>query len=320
MSDLFTKIGPEMVPAIPRPESILGRHVSPKATAPPRRIQDAFPIPPVDGIHGWVMDAAWHCRKAGMTASEAVAKIRSFEGSLRRPFQHHEAEEAVEKVYSTKIEKGAKIDRIPELPPWNARETARIHQTLGLTTGDLVAESPEDDPAGIHPRGIITMLFPDPDGLICIGKSMSIFSTDPLAAHRHLRSSQFIVPAYMLATWGKTQAGKESQHTKENTGPRRFIVLDFDSPPPEQHPSIIHHLAKFRPLVMALKSGGKSLHAWFPTTTSVEDDRLFWRLGISLGADPALFRNPSQFVRIPNGTRNTRAKQEVVYFNPAASQ
>jgi len=320
MSDPSTQSGPEMVPAIPRPESILGRHGSTNATSSPRRIQDPFPEPPVDGIRGWIMDAAWHCRKAGMNAGEAVAKIRSLEGSLRRRLQHHEAEEAVEKVFSTKIEKGAKIERIPELPPWNAKETARIHQTLGLTAGDLVAESPEDDPAGIHPRGIITMLFPDPAGLICIGKSMSSFSTDPLAAHRHLRSSQFIVPAYMLAKWGKTQAGKESQHTKENTGPRRFIVFDFDSPPPEQHPSIIHHLAKFRPLVMALKSGGRSLHAWFPTTTSVEDDRLFWRLGISLGADPALFRNPSQFVRLPNGTRENGRPQEVVYLNPAASQ
>ena len=76
-------------------------------------------------------------------------------------------------------------------------------------------------------------------------------------------------------------------HAKSNTGPRRFIVCDFDEPSPEQHPAIIMHLSKFRPLTMALSSGGKGLHAWFPTTTSIEDDRLFWRLCIGLGADPA---------------------------------
>ena len=265
------------------------------------------------------MDAAWHCRKAGMSADEAVAKVRSFEGSLRRPFKHHEVEHAVEKVFSTTLAKATKIERVPELPQWNAKETARIHHALALTADDLTTESPEEDPAGIHPCGIIDRLFPNPEGLICVGRSMSEFQTDPLAVHRHLKSAQFIVPAYMLAKWGTTQCGKQSQHTKENTGPRRYIVFDFDSPPPEQHPSIIRHLAKFRPLVMALKSGGKSFHAWFPTTASIEDDRLFWRLGIVLGADAVLFRNPSQFVRLPNGTRNTGAKQEVVNLNFTAA-
>jgi hypothetical protein len=107
-------------------------------------------------------------------------------------------------------------------------------------------------------------------------------------------------------------------HTKMNTGSRRFIVCDFDVPPPEQHPAIIHHLAKFRPLSLVVSSGGKGLHAWFPVTGSEQDDRLFWRICIGLGADPALYRNRSQFVRFPNGIRGNGKRQAVIYFDPSA--
>jgi hypothetical protein len=171
----------------------------------------------------------------------------------------------------------------------------------------------------IPTREILAALFPDSDGLLCVGKSAFSFKTAPLRDHKFLVQSQFIVPAYMSATTGLTQDGKVSAHTKENTGTRRYIVCDFDKPPPDQHAAIIEHLSKFRPLAMALSSGGKSLHAWFPVTDNANDDRLFWRLCIALGADPALYRNHSQFVRIPNGTRDNGSRQYCIYLNPQAS-
>jgi len=264
------------------------------------------------------MDAAWHCRKIGVNAGEAVRLIQSYDGSLRRHLQPREAEDAVEKAYNAKLDPSVKFERPPELPAWNATETARLHRDTKATAQHLIDASPEQDLESFHPRGILERLFPDPAGLLCIGESAFSFLTAPLADHRNLRSKQFITPAFMLATYGETQGGKLSMHAKSNTGPRRFIVCDFDEPPPEQHPAIIMHLAKFRPLTMALSSGGKGFHAWFPTTTSIEDDRLFWRLCIGLGADPALFRNHSQFVRMPNGTRDNGNRQSVVYLNPEA--
>lgn len=285
----------------------------------PKPSQGPFPLPPIDGIHTWTIEAAWYCRKAGMSAGEAVSAIQAYDGTLRRRLQPREAIQAVERAYSVTLTNAGRFERVPELPAWNSKETARLHSTIAATPESLTSESPEEDPADMHPRAILSRLFPDPDGLLCIGRSMSSFTTATLTQHSGIRDSQFIVPAFMLAKYGTTLDGRKSEHTKENTGPRRFIVFDFDSPPPDQHASIIRHLAKFRPLVMVLKSGGRSLHAWFSSTTSIEDDRLFWRLGIALGADPVLFRNPSQFVRLPNGTRNTGAKQEVVYLNPAAA-
>jgi len=126
------------------------------------------------------------------------------------------------------------------------------------------------------------------------------------------------VPAYMSALTGYTQAGRLSKHCKSNTGARRYIVCDFDWPAPEQHPSIITHLAKFRDLTMVVSSGGKSLHAWFPVSASPSDDNIFWRICIALGADPALMKNHSQFVRLPNGTRDNGKPQRCIYFNPTA--
>lgn len=274
-----------------------------------------FPQPPINGIHAWTLEAAWYYRKMGINAGEAVRLIQAFDGTMRRHLQPREAADAVEKAYNAKLDPSVRFDRPPELPSWNSTETARLHRETKTTLQDLIDASPEQDLDSFHPRGIIERLFPDPDGLVCIGESAFKFLTAPLKDHRHLRQKQFITPAFMLATHGETQGGKLSMHAKSNTGPRRFIVCDFDEPAPEQHPAIITHLSKFRPLTMALSSGGKSLHAWFPTTASIEDDRLFWRLCIGLGADPALFRNHSQFVRMPNGTRDNGKRQSVVYLN-----
>jgi hypothetical protein len=278
-----------------------------------------FPEPPHDGINTWMLEASHWYRREGMTQSEAAQRLAAYDGTLRRPFKRNEISRAVEHAYNTKLDKSVHIERKVELPPWNCEETGRIFNQSGTTAADLTVLSPEASPQDLLPQQILSVLFPDPDGLLCVGKSAYDFTTAPLRDHTALWQSQLIVPAYMTSPTGITQDGKPSAHCKANTGPRRYIVCDFDSPPPAEHAAIIEHLAKFRPLALALSSGGKSLHAWFPVSASVNDDRLFWRLCIALGADPALYRNPSQFVRMPNGTRANGKRQHVVYFNPQAA-
>ena len=278
-----------------------------------------FPGPPNDGINTWIMEALHWLRREAVPASEAAQRIAAYDGTLRRPFKRNEISRAVERAYSVKLDKSMRMERKVELPPWNSVETARISDQSGTTVVDITVLSPVSDPQMILPQEILTALFPDPEGLLCVGKSAYDFQTSALRDHTDLWRSQFVVPAYMIAPTGITQDGKTSAHCKANTGTRRYIVCDFDSPPPAEHPAIIEHLAKFRPLALALSSGGKSLHAWFPVTENANDDRLFWRLCVALGADPALYRNPSQFVRMPNGTRNNGKRQHVVYFNPKAA-
>lgn len=162
---------------------------------------------------------------------------------------------------------------------------------------------------------ILKWLFPNPGGLVCVGKSTYEFHTARLDQFKDLTQCQFIVPCYMSKRKGLTQDGKESMHCLDNCGPRRFCVCDFDEPKSNDHPAIIWQLRKTFDLVMALSSGGKSLHAWFNVPEDEEED--FWAHAVPLGADPALMRNRSSFVRIPYGTRDNMARQMPIYFDQA---
>jgi hypothetical protein len=68
---------------------------------------------------------------------------------------------------------------------------------------------------------------------------------------------------------------------------------------------------------MVVSSGKKSLHGWFDVKPEEQDS--FWKLAIKMGADPALMRNRSSFVRIPLGRREGNL-QKVLYFNPDQSK
>ena len=120
----------------------------------------------------------------------------------------------------------------------------------------------------------------------------------------------------MTAQTGHTQEGKESEHCLENTGPRRFLVIEQDSGTIDEQAAVLLHLAADRPLALAVHSGSKSLHGWFYCAGQSEDRlRRFMRYAVSLGADSAMWTR-SQFARIPDGTRETGKRQTVYFFNP----
>lgn len=183
---------------------------------------------------------------------------------------------------------------------------------------DLWEMSPVRLPEEPTPEFFIDLLFPG-NPLLCMGRSSDVFATTERlnwAGKEHLQ--QFIVPSPMSKTKGKTKDGRPSQHCLDNTGPRRFIVIEFDTGSPDLQASVLLHLAKFAPFVMAVSSGGKSVHGWFFCADKPEKETLlFFRYAVSLGADRALWTR-SQFVRVPDGTRDTGATQSVYYFNPKA--
>ncbi len=63
----------------------------------------AFPEPPREGIHTWLMEAAWWCRFAELSESDTVARLQSYDGRLRRPYQPTEVVDAVRTVYSSEM-------------------------------------------------------------------------------------------------------------------------------------------------------------------------------------------------------------------------
>ena len=46
------------------------------------------------------------------------------------------------------------------------------------------------------------------------------------------------------------------------------------------------------------------------------DDDHFWHAAVLLGADVRIYKNKSQLVRLPNGTRDNGERQEVLFINP----
>ena len=176
--------------------------------------------------------------------------------------------------------------------------------------------NPRLDPEKRHTEEIVTALFPG-NPLLCCALSKSRFNTRTRDEWRgQLEPLQLIVPSPMSAKQGRTKDGaKESEHTLENTGPRRFLVVEFDTGTTDEHASILIHLAGFAPLVCAVHSGGKSLHGWFHVEGLPEDRVLkFFRYAVQLGADRALWTR-SQFVRMPDGTRDNGRIQKVVFVN-----
>ena len=214
-------------------------------------------------------------------------------------------------------------------PKWPAPDPGRIVAAVqnGPSALELWTRSPVllDVDDGSNAAEIVAALFADaeaPDPLLCVGKSSREFATRPLSAWAkadRLARAALIVPAPMLARTGRTKDGRESEHTLENTGSRRFVVVEFDHGTADEHAARLWHLGQFAPLALVVHSGGKSLHGWFPVGDAPPGDvERFTRYAATIGADPALFRNRSQFVRLPAGTREGGCRQSVFFWNPAA--
>ena len=200
-------------------------------------------------------------------------------------------------------------------------ERAAIIRGQGAGLADLWEASPvriEDSTA--HTEELIDRLFPG-NPLLCCGLSNSVFDTRPRLAWRHkLCALQLIVPSPCLARTGLTLDGKESPHCLANTGPRRFLVIEFDSGAADDHAALLLHLAETAPLALVVHSGSKSLHGWFHCAGRPEEDlRAFMYYAVSLGADPSTWTR-SQFVRMPDGTREGGRSQVVYFFNPKAAR
>jgi hypothetical protein len=221
---------------------------------------------------------------------------------------------------------------------WLARNFELI-EALAHTGNDLV-DLWEASPVRLdsnEPKTdrIIDLLFPG-DPLLCCGWSRYRFDTRARANWYKLQDLQFIVPSPMAARQGLTREGKLSAHALDNSGSRRFLVVEFDfdasNSEEEAHllerlsteerdvrdlcAALLLHLAEKAPLALAVHSGGKSLHGWFYCAAVPEERvRSFFNYAISLGSDQANW-TPSQFARMPDGLRENDRRQTVYFFNP----
>jgi hypothetical protein len=287
----------------------------------PLFVRDLLAAPPKrgEGLNLWLFKVArvLHPYRPRCEIVKLLAAATAGE-----PVKPGEIERAVERSAPVAWRPGQRvaITRAPAWPPVNQEQREAVIAT-GLDLVDLWEVSPvrfEDNAS--HAEEVIDVLFPG-NPLLCVGQSNSQFATcDRESWRARLADMSLIVPSPMSARTGHTQDGKESEHTLENTGPRRFLVIEQDCGNIDEQSAILLHLAQRAPLALAVHSGSKSIHGWFYCAGQSEGRlRAFMRYSVALGADRATWIR-SQFVRMPDGTRDNGKRQTAYFFNPGVVQ
>jgi len=286
----------------------------------PQFLSDLLAAPPRagEGVHGWLFRVARQLH-AHMPAIEVATLLESRLQNCGRHVPRSEIVAAVQNSVGCAWQpkhNGTPNNTAPRR--WPAIDERRRREIIADAGGlaDLWEASPirlEDNAA--HTEDILDRLFPG-NPLLCCGRSDSVFDTRPREGWRdELAKLQFIVPSPMSAVTGSTKDGRESKHTLANTGPRRFLVCEFDTGTIDAHAAFLIHLAGYAPLVCSVHSGGKSLHGWFFVEAQPDEKVLrFFRYAVSLGADSATWTR-SQFVRMPDGRRDNGRRQTVYFLN-----
>lgn len=281
------------------------------------------------GVHTWVFHAACCAVEAGIANDEAVEEIKAL--MTRDPDPPSEVEDALQSA------RGERRNSAPRWTPPNAARIAAIAKEEP-TLFELVSRSPAPIQFGEQSRTeeIIDALFPG-NPWLCVGRSDDFFYTARRQTWRgHLHKRSLIVPSPMSAQRGLTKQGKLSFHSEANTGPRRFLVVEFDGGFLDQQTAILWHLAQFAPLALVVFSGSKSCHGWFFCASEPEGKlKRFFDYAHSLGADSRMWGR-SQFARMPDGERSDgktsdalrvagiegvpTGRQAVLYFRPEVIQ
>jgi hypothetical protein len=286
-----------------------------------------------EGVHRWVFEVA--LRTKHHSEEESAFIIRRASSGCGRSVDEQEIVNAV---------RGARRPRSgPPSPKWPPQNPDLIASAIkdGPSVGKLRELSPIKGET-LTSGQILNLLFPGDDVLLCAGATENKFRTalkrEFVNVATHL---QFVVPNPMTSLYGQKKGGGKSQRCLDNTGPRRFLVVESDprkwnklTPEEQKHfEGEVHYIAAKKdeaaaslwdiarraedaPLVMVVDSGGKSLHGWF-LVASVPQERIkdIFAYAVAVGADPMTW-TPCQLVRMPNGTRDDGNRQSVVYFNP----
>lgn len=212
-----------------------------------------------------------------------------------------------------KVLGGAVSERWPKIDHLYRSEIVRHHPVDVASLERSIEREP------MKPSFYLEKLFL-PNELVCVAAAINSFNTLTRDEVCHISDNYFLElvnPNPMSAKKGITLEGKESAHCEANTGPRVYLVTEFDVGTRPEQASIIKYLSSKMPLVMILYSGGKSLHAWFHVENKHEYYvKAFFEDARMLGADTVTW-SKCQFCRLPGGrNQRTLKMQSVLYFNP----
>jgi len=309
----------------------------------PEFLEKLIAAPPAagSGIHDWMFSVARNLH-AHLPAGEIENLIRARIANCGRAVPDREIKDAVKRsidfAWQPKGDAGTPSSSKPSPQP----DLAKIERLAanGHRVADLWEASPIrfTEPACEY---LIDRLFPG-NPFLCCGSDTMKFDTLTRAEWRGALARQaFIVPSPMTARAGPTETGKLSAHAKSIVGPRRFLIVEFDFAKFSRDgktPTLCHDmlvrleklnigvhdicstllllLHSLHPMTLAVSSGGKSIHGWWYVHDQPESSlKAFHNVAVGYGADPRTWW-PSQFVRMPDGTRQNGSPQPVYYFNP----
>lgn len=286
----------------------------------PPFVHDLLANPPRagKGVHAWLFKCARQLH-AHYPATQIASLLENAVANCGRHVSQSEIQDAVKNSIACAWQPGQRIGPAPrpasKWPVVNREQREAIIRDNGGLADLWELSKPRIEDSESHCEEIIDRLFPG-NPLLCCGRSNSIFATRPREDWRGgLSRLALIVPSPMTTPTGLTKEGKESAHTLSNTGPRRFLICEFDQGTADDHAALLIHLGSYAPLACAVHSGGKSLHGWFYIQDQPEDKvRKFFQYAVSIGADPATWTR-SQFVRMPDGTRENGNRQTVFFLN-----
>jgi hypothetical protein len=283
------------------------------------------------GVHSWLFYAGARLQEAGYAFEQAEPIIEQL--MSRDPNPASEIEDAW---------KAALGERASTTPRWSRVNPATIAAVIkdGPTLSELIARSPQPISFEGESRAAkyLDALFPN-NPLLCLGVThvkngelqyhCGVLPRETWRGAEHMY--ELCVPNPMRAKWGVNKRAERSKRCLDNTGPRKYVVIEFDSGSLNHHAALHWHLAHYAPLVCCVCSAGKSLHGWY-FVEGEPDDKVenFFDYAVSLGCDKATWPR-CQLVRLPDGKRDkgsnalaeagvrgaTPNRQHVVYFDPS---
>ena len=279
-----------------------------------------------------LLAVAAKCHQMGATYDQCLEHLSS-QYNQTRPDYNTAPKRAADRVWRSGGDTSKLVDSSSEARPEAKHDIlAKLSRTM---KAEIIAASPTQDPAKIFTLEIIDGLFAPNDiiniqiGALEAGTLTQVKNITALMRRnrKHLEDYKFLNPATFKNVNGvenpNSPTNNISTRCNANVKKRDWMVLEFDpdvrksleaqQADSEKFSNFAMTMAKFAPLIMALDTGGKSIHYWFDAT------------GISKGVHTAFFNTAcihgavkSQIARMPNtpAAAEGRNAQEVIYFDP----
>jgi hypothetical protein len=177
---------------------------------------------------------------------------------------------------------------------------------------------------GLRPGDVLPLLFRSGE-LVCTGADSERATVRPLEdVLTDADGLQFICVNPMRGSLAVNHAGRPSARCQNNVMARRYLVAEFDDTTlaKRQQAQIASALADMAPLVMAVDSGGKSVHAWYAVEAMTRQDQArFFAVACLLGADQTRW-DICGWLRMPGGLRQRpdggRVRQRILFWDREA--